>query len=556
MERVITARINLCSFIDEFAIAEDGNPLHLEPHQRLILGEAFKFGSNERLSYRTIVYSAPKKSGKTAINALVSLWWGFCVQPPDEIIIASNDLDQAVSRVYDAAKGFIQRNPSLNAEADITRNLIRLSNGTTIKAIPSDYAGEAGANQGLASFDELWGFMSERSRRLYEELTPVPTRNNSIRFISTYAGWEGESLLLQELYERIFDKQGNIKPGVQRPMGEDFPVYAKEDLFCYWDHIPRMPWQTKEYLDSQRRDLRLNTYLRLHENRWVSNESGLFDMEAWDNCISSEHRPPLPSKSIQLFAGADASVKKDSSAVVTVYRSGNQLFLGPWKKWQPSASEPLDIENTMEKYIKDLARDYTLKECRFDPWQFHRSATTLKGKQIPMSEFPQTVPNLTDIGQCIFDSVKNRNLVLYPDSELRRQAGFAVAKETARGFRIVKEKSSHKIDAIISLSMALHAALQGGPADTTGIIEWYSLGGPSAPVSKSQQSWRTVYEDSRKKIREVRERKVTMRMPPTWDRFKGIQVSTGEPVEISGAGLTSVSQESARELQRLGFVMV
>ena len=266
--------ISICQFINEFAIREDNRAFQLEDHQRRILEEAFRFDENERFVYRTIIYSAPKKSGKTAINALVCLWWGFCIQPPDEIIIASNDLDQSISRVFDAAKGFVSRNPNLKERSDFQgRLLIRLKNETTIKAIPSDYTGQAGANQGLVSFDELWGFMSEKSRRLYEELTPVPTRKNSVRFISTYAGWEGESTLLEDLYNRIFDKQGNVKPGVERPLGEGFPVYAIGDLFMYWDHEPRMTWQTPDYYESQRADLRINSYLRLHENKWVSNES-------------------------------------------------------------------------------------------------------------------------------------------------------------------------------------------------------------------------------------------------------------------------------------------
>ncbi|MBU1206451.1 MAG: terminase family protein [Proteobacteria bacterium] len=453
-----TPTVDLCRFIDKFAICEDGQPLRLEPHQRRILGKAFKFGKDGRLTYRTVIYSAPKKSGKTAVNALVTLWWAFCIQPPDEIIIASNDLDQAVSRVYDSGRGFIERNPALRAEAYITRNLITLDNGTTIKAIPSDYAGEAGANQGLASFDELWGFMSERSRRLYEELTPVPTRKNSIRFISTYAGWEGESVLLEEIYQRVFDKQGNVKPGVNRPLGEDFPVYTLGDLFVFWDHIPRMSWQTPEYYASQRADLRLNTFLRLHENRWVSNESSFFEMDQWDACVDPEHRPPLPNPRLQLWAAADASVKRDRSAVVSIYREGNQVCLGPMREWQPSPRATMDYENTMEEYVKWLASNFALVEVRYDPYQFHRSATTLRGMGINMQEYPQTVGNLTDIGQALYDAVKHRTLRLYADNELRREASFAVGKETPRGMRIVKEKASHKIDAIVALAMAVHAA--------------------------------------------------------------------------------------------------
>jgi phage terminase large subunit-like protein len=453
-----TKPVDLCRFIDSFAICEDGQPLHLEEHQRRILGEAFRFEADGRLKYRTIIYSSPKKSGKTAINALGCLWWAFCIQPPDEIIIASNDLDQAVSRVYDSARGFVERNPALRAEANITRNLITLDNGTTIKAIPSDYTGEAGANQGLTSLDELWGAMSERSRRLYEELTPVPTRKNSIRFISTYAGWEGESLLLEELYQRVFDKQGNVKPDVGRPLGEDFPVYTVGDLFMYWDHEARMPWQTPEYYASQRADLRLNTFLRLHENRWVSNESSLFDLAEWDACVDPDHRPPLPNSRLPIYVGADASVKKDRSAVVSVYRDGNMVCLGPFITWQPSRDDPMDFESSIEAYIKSLASNYSVMEVRYDPYQLHRSATTLRAEGINMVEWPQTVGNMTDCGQALWDAVRHRTLRLYHDDELRKEASFAVGKETPRGMRIIKEKSSHKIDSIISLAMAFHAA--------------------------------------------------------------------------------------------------
>jgi phage terminase large subunit-like protein len=452
--------VSVCQFIDEF-IRVDGNgqAFRLEDHQRRILEKAFRYDDQERFIYRTIIYSAPKKSGKTAINALVCLWWAFCIEAPNEIIIAANDLDQSVSRVYDAGKGFITKNSELKERANFSgRLLIRLKNETTLRAIPSDYAGQAGSNQGLVSFDELWGFMSEKSRRLYEELTPVPTRKNSIRFISTYAGWEGESILLEDLYSRIFDKQGNVKPGVKRPLGEDFPVYTIGDLFVYWDHEPRMPWQTPEYYESQRADLRTNSYLRLHENKWVSNESSFFDMEDWDTCVDPEHRPPLPSKGVRLYVGADASVKKDRSAVVSVYRKNDFMYLGPMRVWQPSPKEPIDLEATMETYIKDLKKIHTVIEVRYDPFQFHRSATTLKQAGVKMVEFPQTESNMTNAGQALYDAVKHQTLKLYKDSELRKEACSAVGKETPRGMRIVKEKASQKIDAIIALAMAVHGA--------------------------------------------------------------------------------------------------
>jgi hypothetical protein len=93
-------------------------------------------------------------------------------------------------------EGIIKHNLQLSREAEVQTKTIFLANGTTITAISGDYAGAAGSNHGWLSYDELWAYTSESSRRLWEELTPVPTRKNSIRFITTYAGFEGESELL------------------------------------------------------------------------------------------------------------------------------------------------------------------------------------------------------------------------------------------------------------------------------------------------------------------------------------------------------------------------
>jgi len=263
------------AFIDDLVKKNElGKPFRLMDWQRDVLRMAFQFDKDSRLSWDTILWSMVKKSGKTFMNALLTLWWAFTQEAPNEILVIANDLEQAVARVFKAIAGIIQYNPELARSAEVQSKQIILSNGTTIIALASEYAGAAGSNHGLTSWDELWGYSSESSRRLWEELTPVPTRKNSIRFITTYAGWENESALLSDLY-----KQGVGKDEYHEGQGErihpEFPVYINRDarLFVYWDHEPRMPWQTQAYYDSQRRTLRPGTYLRLHENRWATAES-------------------------------------------------------------------------------------------------------------------------------------------------------------------------------------------------------------------------------------------------------------------------------------------
>ena len=87
-------------------------------------------------------------------------------------------------------------------------------------------------------------------------------------------------------------------------------------------------------------------------------------------------------------------------------------------------------------------------------------------------EFAQSVPNLTEASTNLYECIKGRNLVVYPDDELRLAVSRCVALETSRGWRIAKEKQSHKIDIVIGLAQAALGAIQQG--QTPSKIEWAS----------------------------------------------------------------------------------
>jgi hypothetical protein len=77
-----------------------------------------------------------------------------------------------------------------------------------------------------------------------------------------------------------------------------------------------------------------------------------------------------------------------------------------------------------------------------------------------IEEFQQSLPNLTKASQNLFELINGRNIVLYPDAAMRLAISRAVAKESARGWLITKEKQSHKIDVVVALGMAALAAVQ------------------------------------------------------------------------------------------------
>jgi phage terminase large subunit-like protein len=420
-------------------------PVILTDWQKAILDEAMRVDDEGVTLYETICWSCPKKSGKTAINALLMAYWAFEIEYPNEIVTVANKRDQAVSRGYREMKEFIKFNPILHEE---------------VVAIPNDFAGEAGSNHGLTTWDELWGFTTERDMRLWDELTPVPTRKNSIRF--------------EDLYFKIFDAQDNVKPGVEMPLGPNVPVYTipEQRLFVYWDNKPRMPWQTDKYYAGQKSALRENTYLRLHENRWVSSETGLFDMDKWDACIDHDYAAPFADKTIGLYVGVDIGTKRDRSAVRTVYKAEDgKLYLGPGRFWQPTKENPIDLEETVEKFIIGLSKRYRILSVRYDPYQFHRSATTLVKKGINMIEYAQTTSNLQVMGQTLYDLVEYGMIKFYDDPDLRFEASCARAKEAMRGLQITKEKSSQKIDQVVALAMACVEIGQGffSDCDLSGV---------------------------------------------------------------------------------------
>lgn len=76
---------------------------------------------------------------------------------------------------------------------------------------------------------------SENGRRLFEELTSVPTRENSVKFIATYAGFEGESELLMDLYEKAVDRDEHPEGQAVR-IHPTLPIYENREarIFCYW----------------------------------------------------------------------------------------------------------------------------------------------------------------------------------------------------------------------------------------------------------------------------------------------------------------------------------
>ena len=452
---------------------ETGKPFDLFPAQRAFFQHAWQLRDDGRLLYPEQCLGMPKKTGKSATAAMHLLTTTLLFGRFAEGYALANDLEQAQGRVFQAVKRICEVSPLLKREADITQRVISFpQTGATITAIGGDYASAAGANPTISSFDELWGYTSERSRRLWDEMVMSPARKISARLVTTYAGFEGESTLLEELYKR-----GMALPSI----GDD--LRAGDGLLFFWSHKPLAPWQSDAWLAEMRRSLRPNQFLRMIENRFVTTESSFVDMVKWDRCVDPRIGQVLNDAALPVYVGVDASTKYDSTAIVAVTynQAAQQVRLVFHRIFQPSPDEPLDFEATIERTLLELRERFAVCRIVCDPWQMTSVMQRLLNQGLPIEEFPQSPANLTAASQNLYELIESQNLVVYPSEAMRLAISRAVAVETPRGWRISKQTQSHKIDVVIALAMACLAAIRGKAED------FYDLSGNWVSGTPDQQ---------------------------------------------------------------------
>jgi hypothetical protein len=297
----------------------------------------------------------------------------------------------------------------------------------------------------------------------------------------TYAGFSNESTLLENLYKR----------GLQ---GEEIApaLYAQPGLLMFWTHelINRSP-DTLQWAMDMKRDARPSAYLRQVRNQWVSSESKFIDAEMYDRCVDPEARPCLMDTGLVVFAGLDASLRHDSTALVAVtYDVKEQrVRLITHKLFRPHG-EDIDFAE-VENAVVDLRQRFAVRSVSYDPYQLEGSAQRLRTKGIPMVALDQTSGNLTAAADRLFELFQGRNIALYSDPDVREAVLNASVKETSRGYRLTKERPSKKIDLCAALSFAALTAI----GELGGKVEEYNyrpvMPVPSVRDLDGNSSWAT-----------------------------------------------------------------
>jgi hypothetical protein len=440
----------------------DGQPIKLTLWQRAALTAYFE----HRTDVSTFAISNVKKTGKTFLNGVLLAWRWLCL--PGTHFAIGNDLDQSQARQFAMISEMVRRNPYLSETVKAGKSeLLFIPTGSTLTALAGDAAGNAGSNHLTASHTEAWGIIYEAGIRAFEEMTPPPGKFYglpSLRITDSYAGFVGESKTWHKLVDRGL--AGERLAGV-------WPIFKAGGLLLF--HMEGEEAQERcyrgtdmerlEYYAEQSETLRPNAYQRMHFNRRTSGESAFVTAEQWQACYSPEVRPLGPGEDIELILGADASTTHDYTALIGLQNGEAGADVRLIKVWKPKTivgmrfgKPSIDLEQTIGAEVLALHKERKVKAIVYDPWQLATVARQWEKAGIKCIEMPQTAQRV-EADTALFNAIISGRVRHYKNAELDEAIGNAIIIETPRGIRIAKEKASRKIDALVALSMAHHAAI-------------------------------------------------------------------------------------------------
>lgn len=397
---------------------------------------------------------------------------------------------------------------------------------------------------------EIWGYDTDKKRRLFTELTIPPTKfGRAIRWVESYAGYKGKSDILWGLYETAV-LNGTPHPDFLDLTSNGEPVVWVNEaaqIFCYWDHEHRMAWQTPKYYQGEALIHSASEFERVHKNNWVSPVGAFIAPEWWDAC-QDDTLPQLIDDRVPVVVGIDASETNDCTAIVAVTRDPSRpetdVAIRACKIFKPIPGKSVVVlEDTVGEVIKEWGKKWNIVCIAYDAYQmaklvqdYRRGHVTIHPSEIAGMDEVQIEQHMRQTQKAIqrwyykfsqqsaravadkqlYDMILNRQIHWNPndldsdiaprgnDETLTKHVKQAGAKTDNEKYRIQKLSNDLKTDAVVALSMAVERCL-------TLILDNNETKDNIINVSGSNQTIRMKHDPSRKAMLERQEARIAAR---------------------------------------------
>jgi phage terminase large subunit-like protein len=437
-------------------IADNGQPLALEPFQRRMLADHFA-GAVET------VCLLPKANGKSTVLAARALFEAI-TQPDAEVIIAAAARDQAQIMLRQA-QGFVRRSPGLASRVEVVQREIRSRTlGGRIRVLSSDAHTGDGVIPTLVLVDELH---RHRSGELYAILRDgLGKRGGTMITIST-AGVRGTGPLWstrQAALELDAHREGGYLTA-RSPDGSFVlhewslgPDEDADDLEAVKAANPAS-WISVESL-RRRHDsptTESHDWKRFAANVWTVTDERWLPEGAWEACAATGREIPARER---VVLGFDGSRTQDATAIVavTIDRNPHIELAALWEKepyddtWSVPEDEVMDT-------IRRACKHWRVKEIAADESFWVPQLEKLASERLPVVSFPQRGEGMLQATGRLYELVVAGELSHDGNPDLARHVENCAPKRDPQGrIRVRKSSEEAKIDAAVAAIMAVHRA--------------------------------------------------------------------------------------------------
>jgi phage terminase large subunit-like protein len=396
-----------------------GRPFVPEPWQDAYLDKLFNTKRQDGLrQYQRSLLALPRKSGKSAMCAVIGAYEGFFGAEGGQILIAAGDRKQA-SLLFTACSRYIESCPGLLKRCKLYKSSIVIPHkNSTIQFLSSEHRGKHGFNPSLCLVDE---FHVQKNRDLIDVLeSGMGARAEPLVVYITTAGMERIGPCYEEWQRALKVRDGIISdptflpciyaaPDDADPFSEETWTIASPNygVTIRKEFMEREAMLAKE---SVAEEVKFRT---LYLNQWVSNGANkFFRTGQWEACNS----PLRPTEGRPCYCGLDLSSTSDTTAFCAIWPDEDgsfdvfaHLFIpdegadrdeAPYRQWAKDGFVTLTDGNVTDY---DVVRDYVLSFCEknwvksvaIDRWNATHLTTQLVNEGVDVKPYGQGYASLS-----------------------------------------------------------------------------------------------------------------------------------------------------------------
>jgi phage terminase large subunit-like protein len=484
----------------------DGQPFILSGWQHFILANLFGWlGADGFRRFRTAYIEIGKGSGKSPLAAGVGIFGMFADgEAGAEVYSAAVTKDQAKILFRDA-EIMVEKSPHLRKRIKTHKN--NLSVPTTnafFRPISSEKRGLDGKRVHVALIDELHEHPT--AIVVLKMRAGTKGRRQALIFEITNSGYDRKTICYQH-HDYSLKVLENIIPNDSwfpyvcmldpcdkcRAEGRDQPNTKCKDCDNFTDErvwIKANPnlgvsiqfkYLREQVAEALGMPAQENIVRRLNFCAWTEQSVRWMPMDLWDLCAGDV----IDEESLagQLCYGAlDLASTSDLAPLILFFPESRKVILKcwvpkdniasrterdrvPYELWArqeliiPTDGNQIDYD-VIRRDVQALGEKYNIAEIAYDPWNATQLAGQLETDGFKMIPITQTMANLCGATKQTLTMVKKRQLQHGGNPVLRWTASNVAVKEDPSGNqRPDKEKSTEKIDPMVSLIMAIGRAM-------------------------------------------------------------------------------------------------